>query len=112
MTFVNQASPAIWSFQPKQGGPQKVKVSSRMEVNRAEAAIGLTRDGMGLTRVLSYQVAGELAAGSLVRVLRDYEVAPIPVQLVYPSARLMAPRIRTFLDFAAGEMPRIAFNPL
>ena len=83
-----------------------------MEVNRAETAIGLTRDGMGLTRVLSYQVAGELAAGSLVRVLRDYEVAPIPVQLVYPSARLMAPRIRTFLDFAAGEMPRIAFNPL
>ncbi|WP_375786032.1 LysR substrate-binding domain-containing protein [Bradyrhizobium sp. Pha-3] len=112
VTFVNQASPAAWSFQHKQGGPQKVKVSSRMEVNRAETAIGLTRDGMGLTRVLSYQVADELAAGSLVRVLRDYEVAPIPVQLVYPSARLMAPRIRNFLDFAAGEIPQIAFNHL
>ncbi|UGA43202.1 LysR family transcriptional regulator [Bradyrhizobium quebecense] len=112
VTFVNQASPAIWSFQHKQAGPQKVKVSSRMEVNRAETAIGLTRDGMGLTRVLSYQVAGELAAGSLVRVLRDYEVAPIPVQLVYPSARLMAPRIRSFLDFAAGEIPLIGFNHL
>lgn len=110
VTFVNQASPAAWSFQHKQGGPQKVKVSSRMEVNRAETAIGLTRDGMGLTRVLSYQVAGELAAGSLVRMLRDYEVAPIPVQLVYPSARLMAPRIRSFLDFAASELPQTAFN--
>ncbi|PDT70928.1 LysR family transcriptional regulator [Bradyrhizobium sp. C9] len=110
VTFVNQASPATWSFQHKQSGPQKIKVSSRMEVNRAETAIGLTRDGMGLTRVLSYQVADELAAGSLVRVLRDYEVAPIPVQLVYPSARLMAPRIRSFLDFAAGELPQTAFE--
>ena len=112
VTFVNQASPAAWTFQRKEKGSQKVTVSSRIEVNRAEAAIGLARDGMGLTRVLSYQVARELKEGSLVRVLKGYELAPIPVQLVYPSARFLAPRVRAFLDFAATKIPQMPFNRL
>jgi DNA-binding transcriptional LysR family regulator len=112
VTFVNQASPAAWAFERKEKGAQKVTVSSRIEVNRAEAAIGLARDGMGLTRVLSYQVARELKEGSLVRVLKGYELAPIPVQLVYPSARFLAPRVRAFLDFAAATIPQMPFNRL
>ncbi|MFB9266182.1 LysR substrate-binding domain-containing protein [Bradyrhizobium erythrophlei] len=112
VTFVNQANPAAWTFQRKPHGPIKVRVASRIEVNRAEAAIRLARDGMGLTRVLSYQVARELAEGSLVRLLRSYELAPLPVQLVYPSARLLAPRVRAFLDFAAARIPQMAFNRL
>jgi len=112
VTFVNQASPAAWTFQRKEKGARKVTVSSRIEVNRAEAAIGLARDGMGLTRVLSYQVARELKEGSLVRLLKGYELAPIPVQLVYPSARFLAPRVRAFLDFAATRIPQMPFNRL
>jgi DNA-binding transcriptional LysR family regulator len=67
---------------------------------------------MGLTRVLSYQVARELKEGSLVRVLKGYELAPIPVQLVYPSARFLAPRVRAFLDYAAAKIPQMPFNRL
>jgi DNA-binding transcriptional LysR family regulator len=44
-------------------------------------------------------------------VLRDYEPAPMPVQLVYPSARLIASRLRAFLDFAAGRIQRMELNP-
>ncbi len=112
VTFVNQANSAAWTFQRKRNGLLKVRVASRIEVNRAEAAIGLARNGMGLTRVLSYQVARELTEGSLVRVLGGYELAPIPVHLVYASARLLAPRVRAFLDFAAARIPQLAFNRL
>jgi DNA-binding transcriptional LysR family regulator len=45
-----------------------------------------------------------LAAGSLVRILRRFERQPIPVQLVVPTARLMPPRVRSFLDFAVPRL--------
>jgi DNA-binding transcriptional LysR family regulator len=80
-------------------------VAARFQINRAEAAIAAARDGYGILSVLSYQVAAELADGSLVRVLRRFERPPIPVQLVVPTARLMPPRVRTFLDFA---LPRLS----
>jgi DNA-binding transcriptional LysR family regulator len=112
VSFVNQANPAAWSFRGKDLKLQKVTVASRVEVNRAEAAIGLALQGMGLARVLSYQVADELTQGSLVRVLRAFELPALPVQMVYPSARLLAPRVRAFLDFAAEKIRPMAFNHL
>jgi DNA-binding transcriptional LysR family regulator len=58
--------------------------------------------------VLSYQVAGELGDGTLIRILQDFERPPIPVQLVMPTARLMPPRVRTFLDFAVPRLSTLA----
>jgi DNA-binding transcriptional LysR family regulator len=108
--FTNHASVTAWTFQRKDLTQQKIKVPSRLEVNQAEAAIVLARKGKGLARILSYQVAPELKEGSLVRVLKAYEMPPVPVQLVYPSARLLAPRVRAFLDFAAARILPLEFN--
>lgn len=62
------------------------------------------RDGHGVTRALSYQVADDIAAGRLVRLPPEFEPAPLPVQLVAPTARLMPAKVRAFLDHAAGEL--------
>jgi DNA-binding transcriptional LysR family regulator len=103
--FVNHANTADWRFVDRSQRDVTVRVAARFQINRAEAAIVAARDGHGILSVLSYQVAAELAAGSLVRVLRRFERPSIPVQLVVPTARLMPPRVRTFLDFA---LPRLS----
>lgn len=103
--FVNHANTADWHFVDRSRQEVTVRVVARFQINRAEAAIAAARDGHGILSVLSYQVAAELADGSLVRVLRRFERPPIPVQLVVPTARLMPPRVRTFLDFA---LPRLS----
>lgn len=108
--FVNQASAPAWKFQNKNGTQRAIAVPHRLEVNRAEVAIALAAEGKGIARVLSYQVATELKDGTLVRLLKPYEMPPLPVQLIYPSARLLAPRVRAFLDFAAARISRLAFN--
>lgn len=108
--FVNQASGPAWRFQRKDQTQQSIRVPYRLEVNRAEAAIALAVEGKGITRILSYQAASELKKGSLIRLLRSYEMPPLPVQLVYPSARLLAPRVRAFLDFAAARIAKLDFN--
>jgi DNA-binding transcriptional LysR family regulator len=112
VSFVNHANAPAWAFQGKDQVQRKIRVPCLVEVNRAKAAILLARQGMGLTRALSYQVADELKQGLLVRLLKAYEPPPIPIQLVYPSARLLAPRVRAFLDFAASRIPRLEFNRL
>jgi DNA-binding transcriptional LysR family regulator len=106
--FFNHANSADWRFVDRARRDQVVRVKARFRVNRAEAAIAAACDGHGVLSVLSYQVAAELAAGSLVRILRRFERPPIPVQLVVPTARLMPPRVRVFLDFAAPRLSALA----
>jgi DNA-binding transcriptional LysR family regulator len=107
--FQNHANGPAWTFRNGRAR-QTVKVKSRIEVDRAEVAISFAREGKGLTRVLSYQVVPELKDGSLVRVLRAYQLPPLPVQLIYPNARLMAPKVRVFLDFAASGISRLELD--
>jgi DNA-binding transcriptional LysR family regulator len=81
-----------------------VAIKPRLTVTTAEAAIDAARSGFGITRMLGYQVADPIAEGSLVRLLRDYEVEPWPVHLLYPSGPHPAPKLRAFVDFAVPRL--------
>ena len=105
--FANQANGREWRFLSPTGRERQVRVTARLQVNRAEAAIDAARAGKGIVHVLSYQVADDLARGRLVRLLRDFERPAIPVHIVLPTARLMPPRVRAFLDFAVPRLRRL-----
>jgi DNA-binding transcriptional LysR family regulator len=81
-----------------------VPVISRLEVNTAEAAIAAATLGVGLVRVLSYQVADAVGNGALDVVLQDYESAPLPVNLVHKGQTPLPRKLRAFLDFAAPRL--------
>lgn len=93
-----------WRF----AGDIIVRIAPRFTVTQAEAAVAAAVDGQGIVRALSYQVAEELADGRLLRLLQAFEPPPAPVHLVFPTARLMAPRLRAFLDFAAPRLAGLA----
>jgi DNA-binding transcriptional LysR family regulator len=76
----------------------EARIRPRLSVNTAEAAIDAAKAGFGITRVLSYQAVDELADGTLVRLLRDYETEPMPVHALYPGGRHPPPKLRAFLD--------------
>lgn len=60
--------------------------------------------GRGLTRVLFYQAAAEVAAGRLAIVLAAFEPPPIPVHLVHAAGRRASAKLRAFIDFAAERL--------
>jgi DNA-binding transcriptional LysR family regulator len=94
-----------WTFASgRSGRAQHVKVRPALTVNSALAAIASAVDGHGVTRVLSYQVAGELAAGRLVRLLPEHEPAPLPVHVVHPPASAATARVRAFIDLAVPRL--------
>jgi DNA-binding transcriptional LysR family regulator len=93
---------ATWSFAGK--GRHVVQMRSRLSVNTAEAAIDAAAAGVGVTRVLSYQVAGMIANGKLQTVLDAYEPAGLPVSIIYPSRDMLPLKTRSFIDFASPKL--------
>ncbi|MDB5364318.1 MAG: transcriptional regulator [Rhodospirillales bacterium] len=104
VTASTNALASEWRF----GGGRKrellIRVTPRLNVNEIDAMLIALRAGRGIGRALSYQVADDLAAGTLVRLLPDFEPPPLNVQLVVPSARHLPARTRAFLDYAAKSL--------
>ncbi len=96
-----------WRFGPGDRGPL-LRFVPRLRVNDVSAMLHAVRAGRGIGRPLSYQVARDLDAGVLVRLMQDFEPGALPVQLVVPGGRHMAPRVRAFLDHAVEAFADLA----
>lgn len=103
VTFAGLDQEDRWAFQVE-GSPQVVPVRSRLTVNTAEAAIDAAVAGLGVTRVLSYQIADALSAGRLVTVLHAFEPAAVPISLVFDGQGSRPAKLRAFLDFAPQRL--------
>jgi DNA-binding transcriptional LysR family regulator len=107
VTFEGLMSSKAWSF-PSPQGPRRVAIRSRLAVTTADAAIAAALAGLGVTRVLSYQVADALREGRLVRLLAKHEPPAVPVNLVYPAQGRLPMKCRAFIDFAVPRLRHIA----
>ncbi len=103
ITFEGLMSAESWAFR---GGKSdaRVPIHSRLIVNTAEAAIDAAAAGLGITRVLSYQIAGPLRAGTLALALEQFEPPPAPVSLLYAGQGFLPLKLRAILDFAAPRL--------
>jgi len=92
-----------WPFMAA-GASMSVRLEPRMVVTANQAAITAATLGLGLTRVLSYQVADKVAAGELEIVLEDFELPPLPIHVVYQGGRKAPARVRSFVDYAVQAL--------
>ncbi|MBO0143407.1 LysR family transcriptional regulator [Agrobacterium sp. Ap1] len=68
-------------------------------LDSGEAIRAAALDGLGLAFLFESQVAGDLAAGTLVKVLPDW-VRPLPgFSLFYPSRQQVSPAFRAWIDY-------------
>jgi DNA-binding transcriptional LysR family regulator len=86
-----------WSFRHA-GSEERVAFRPMYTTNSADAAIGHAERGGGIAMVLSYQVTEAVRAGRLQILLPQYELPPLPIQLVFPASRLMSASLRAFID--------------
>jgi len=96
-----------WRFGAK-GVREAVKVSPRLHCSQNGAAISAAMQGLGITRLMSYQVGEDFNEGSLVRILRGYESSPLPVNIIHLEGRQANAKIRSFIDLAVA---RLRANP-
>jgi DNA-binding transcriptional LysR family regulator len=99
ISFTALSSADRWVYVGK-----RIVVRPRLAVNTAEAAIDAAKSGLGVTRVLSYQVAKDLADRSLRLILEDFEPEEIPVSLLHREDRLPQVKVQSFVAFAAPRL--------
>jgi len=81
-----------------------VKVLPRIVVTNNEGAIQAALQGFGVTRLMSYQIAGHLAAGRLKRILAEYEPPPLPIHVLHCEGRRGSVKVRRFVDFLVERL--------
>jgi DNA-binding transcriptional LysR family regulator len=86
----------------------ELPMAHRVQVNDGEGMVEAALLGLGLMQIPDYMVADELARGTLVEVLASRRPAPMPVNAVLPSTRLLPPRVRVVLDALLGLRERQA----
>jgi len=81
-----------------------LRVQPRLTVTTNDAAIAAAHQGFGITRLLSYQVAAELAAGGLEMILEEHEPPPRPIHIVHREGHHPSTKIRAFVDLLAERL--------
>jgi DNA-binding transcriptional LysR family regulator len=85
------------------GLTRTVMLPATVSVTGTESFLATARLGFGLFQVPRFHAAADLDRGTLVQVLPDSPPPSVPVSLLYPRNRQLSPRVRVFLDWAAGE---------
>jgi DNA-binding transcriptional LysR family regulator len=94
-------SARAWRFH--RGAEVQVQpIAPRYVTNSVDAALWHAAQGGGIAMVLAYQAEEALRAGRLALVLEGFEPAPLPIQFVYPSARLLSAKVRALVDLAVA----------
>lgn len=90
--------PDRWSF-----GRRTVPVRARLVVNTAPAAVEAALAGVGIARLLSYQVDEHVKSGRLKVILASHEPDPFPVHVVQ-LAGIQSRAATTFADLVAKRL--------
>ncbi len=79
-----------------------MKPKGRFRVDNGECVRDACVSGLGITINSTWSTYEQLQRGELVQILRDYPlVSDTAIWAVYPSSRLLAPKVRVFIDYFA-----------
>ncbi|MBO4222762.1 LysR family transcriptional regulator [Bradyrhizobium neotropicale] len=103
LVFSDAPGSAEWRFAESTKADRKIRISGRLWMNSLDALAAAAKEGAGIVRVPSWQVDADIRAGSLRRILTDYEPPPTPLHLVFQPSRLASPKTRAFVDYLVEQ---------
>ena len=85
------------------GDKLEVMGTRSVGVNDSTAHVAAGLAGLGVLQTFRYAAAPHLASGALVSILDEWQPAPYPFYVVYPSNRNVSNRLRVFIDWVADH---------
>ncbi|WP_156964130.1 LysR family transcriptional regulator [Muricoccus aerilatus] len=92
-------------------GENSVPVRPVLLTDNAESLRAAALAGVGLVAIPDWAVSDALASGSLQRVLQSYDTPASGIFAAYPTNRLMAPKVRAFVDHVAALLRERGLPP-
>ena len=87
-----------------------IPITCALVGNEIDSTLNACVNGLGLGMFLSYQTAPSRKSNKIRYVLEEFEIEPMPVQVVYPQTRLMSNKVRVFVDECVGKLRRARFD--
>lgn len=81
-----------------------IRVKPRLSFATNDAAMEAAISGFGITRLLSYQIAPQLADGRLKVLLESFEQTKIPIHVIHREGRYASAKIRSFVDLMVERL--------
>ena len=79
-------------------GEVRVRPSNVIVANNTEMLRQFALLGMGIAILPSYLIGNDTTRGRLVRLLSDYRLPQVEINVAYPSRRHLPAKVRTFID--------------
>jgi DNA-binding transcriptional LysR family regulator len=93
------SSDTDWAFTDSAGGRHSIAVAApRLRSSNAGIRLDAAITGLGAARITASFCEPAANAGRLIRLLTDFECAPLRVYALLPARRLMPVKVRVFLD--------------
>ena len=92
-----------WRFNDA-GKPLLQRLQPRLRTTTNDSAIAAAVAGLGITRLLSYQVAAHVRSGALQCCWPTSRPAPLPVHVVHHEGRRATQKVRAFIDLAVDRL--------
>ncbi|MBY3239505.1 LysR family transcriptional regulator [Rhizobium laguerreae] len=103
ISFQGFATAPEWRYR-RDGPAFGIEPHPKLAVNTTEAAIQAAMAGIGIIRVLSYQISDQLRSGALQELLTEFAPEPLPVNVMHGPADPLSLKVRCFLDWI---LPRL-----
>lgn len=98
-------------FGDDKGQKGDIPITSRMISNNGIMLRHAALAGMGIMVRSSFTLGDDFSSGRLVQLLKGHHLGQMPINLIYPSRRLMSCKVRTFVDFMSAQFPRPESDP-
>ena len=96
----------VWTFATSDGS-QQFHVSGGFLANDVSAVHLAASSGYGIALLPLFEVLDDLRSGMLVCVLSEFPAPSVPLNLVYPSRRHLAPRTRVVFEFILEQVRQV-----
>lgn len=94
--------PPVWHFE-RGGVSYDVPIAGRLRISDERVLVDAALSGAGVLLGCRSLLRQHVLEGRLVRLLADYEVRPLPINVLFPAQHDMPKKVRRFLDWIVAE---------
>ncbi len=103
IVFSGSPDPTLWSLRGT-GARVSVRVPARVVANDLDVVREAARAGLGVAWLPEFAAEGDLRERRLVRLLPSWCSDDVPLQAVYPTARLLSPKVAAFVELLVARL--------
>lgn len=101
--------PNEWRF-TRDGAVASVPARGVLEANDGQILRAAAHRGLGILMQPTYIVHEDLLAGRLVRLLEEWELQRLTINVAYPTRQHLPAKVRCFVDFLVEQFARHGFE--